>query len=181
VPEPGGLAPGITRQVIAARFAAIVQHSPPLLLLLLSLTFGLLLEAQGHERTRRGLTFTAQRPLVAYLVLRSEDCEAHLELLRHLERPGIARSTEIGGALLLGSTHAAQPAMALIARELPNVPARSATRSERRLFMQHGYRRTPVLLVLESASGAVRFASRVPLTPRERVRFLAALSAVTTL
>jgi hypothetical protein len=49
------------------------------------------------------------------------------------------------------------------------------------LFLQHGYRRTPVLLVLEAASGAVRFASRAPLTPRERVRFLAALNAATTL
>ena len=181
MPTPGGRASKLIRQFMTARVDAIVQRSPPLLLLLLSVTFGLLLEAQGHERTRRGLTFTAQRPLVAYLVLRTEDCEAHLELLRHLERPGISRSTEIGGALLLGSMGAARPAMALIARELPGVPARIATRAERRLFMQHGYRRTPVLLVLESASGAVRFASSMPLTPRERLRFLAALNAVTTL
>jgi hypothetical protein len=164
---------------MTGRVVWVARVAPLLLLLLLSLTLGLLVEPQVHEGTRRGLTRAAHRPLVAYLVLRAEDCEAHLELLRTLQRPSIASTTQAGGAVLIGSMRAVRPAMALVARELPGVAARRATLAERRLFWREGYRRTPVFLVLDASSGAVRFASVVPLTPRERVRFLTALTAVT--
>ena len=151
--------------------------TPPLLLLLLSVMLGILADSTLQEQTVRALTSDARRPLIAYLVMRAEDCEGHLELLRQLERPGIARATDRGGAVVIGSPRAAAPALALLARELPGVRARRASWGQLRLLRRLGYRRTPVLLVLDAATGSVRFAAEAPRTPGERLRFLSALGA----
>lgn len=155
--------------------------APPLLLLLLSVMLGILADSALQEQTLRELTSDARRPLIAYLVMRAEDCEGHLELLRQLERPGVARMTDRGGAVVIGTARAVAPAFALLARELPGVRAQRATRRQLLLLRRLGYRRTPVLLVLEASTGSVRFAAEAPRTPGERLRFLAALSAATAI
>lgn len=128
-------------------------------------------------RALHSLRAGGTRPLVAYLVVRARDCESHLDLLRYLQRPTIARATSIGGALVIGSTGAARASIELLARELPGVRARRVTFLERKLLAQLGHRATPALLVLDARTGAVRFAARAPVTVEQRIRFLAALSA----
>lgn len=157
------------------------QLLPPLFLLLLSVMLGVLADGAAQERTLHEWTRSARRPLVAYLVMRAEDCEGHLELLRQLERPPIARTTERAGTVLIGPAAAVRSALTLLERELPDVPARRATLLDHRLLRRLGYGRTPVLLVLDARTGGIRFAARAPLTPGERLRFLAALTAVTSI
>ena len=159
----------------------VERVAPPLLLLALSVMLGILADSALQEQTVHALTVDARRPLIAYLVVRAEDCESHLELLRQLERPAIARRTDRGGAVVIGAARAAAPAFALLARELPGVRARRATWGELRLLRRLGYRRTPVLLVLDASTGSVRFAAEAPRTPGERLRFLSALSAATAI
>lgn len=150
-----------------------------ILLVLLSLTAGVLAESRAQRTTLRSLGDSDGRQLVAYLLVRAADCESHLELLEQLQRPSIARTTENGGALLVGTSVAVRKAMATLAREMPAVHARRASMLELRLLWRLGFEQTPVLLVLNASTGSVRFSARAPLTIRDRVRLLRTLSAVT--
>jgi hypothetical protein len=155
----------------------VTASAPLLLLCALSVALGGAAERTMQVRTLHSLRDGGTRPLVAYLVVRDRDCESHLDLLRYVQRPSIARATTMGGALVIGSTAAVRESLELLARELPGFPARRATFLERKLLVQLGHRATPVLLVLDARTGAVRFAARAPLTVQQRIRFLAALSA----
>jgi hypothetical protein len=150
-----------------------------ILLLLLSLTLGVLAESRAQDATLRMLAQSDGRPLVAYLLTRVEDCESHRELLQRLERPSIARTTRNGGALLIGSARQARDEAVAFGRESPTVPVRRASMLERRLFWRLGYRDTPVLLVLNASSGSVRFSELAPVTMRDRLRLFRLLSVVT--
>ncbi len=154
--------------------------TPLILLVFLSLTAGVLAESRAQRSTLRSLGDSDGRPLVAYLLVRAGDCESHHELLQQLERPSIARTTENGGALLIGSSASVRKAQAAIAREMPLIRARQASMLERRLLWRLGFRQTPVLLVLNASTGSVRFSARAPLTIRDRVGLLRTLSAVTS-
>jgi hypothetical protein len=151
------------------------------LLFVLGLSTGLLAESEAQHRTRRALATSNGRPLIAYLVVRANDCESHFDLLRQLQRPSIARTTEMGGALLIGTRQSARHAVMRLHRELPSVAARPASMLERRLLWRIGYRSTPILVVLDASSGSVRFAAPAPLTVAGRVQFTRALSAATGL
>ncbi|HUF29994.1 MAG TPA: hypothetical protein VMM77_04950 [Gemmatimonadaceae bacterium] len=153
--------------------------TPLILLVLLSLTVGVLAESRAQRSTLRSLGESDGRPLVAYLLVRADDCESHHELLQQLQRPSIARTTENGGALLIGTSVAARKAAATLTREMPSVRARRASMLERRLLWRLGFRQTPVLLLLNASTGSVRFSARAPLTIRDRVRLLRMLSTVT--
>jgi hypothetical protein len=150
-----------------------------ILLLLLSLTLGVLAESRAQDATLRMLAQSDGRPLVAYLLTRVEDCESHRELLQRLERPSVARTTRNGGALLIGSARQARKAAAAVARESPTIPVRRASMLERRLLWRLGYRETPVLLVLNASNGSVRFSELAPVTMRDRLRLFRLLSVVT--
>lgn len=153
---------------------------PLILLVFLSLTIGVLAESKAQRSTLRSLGGSDGRPLVAYLLVRASDCESHHELLLQLERPSIARTTKNGGALLIGGPASVRAAQAAIAREMPSIRARRASMLERRLLWRLGFRQTPMLLVLDASTGAVRFSARAPLTIRDRVRLIRTLSAVTS-
>jgi hypothetical protein len=150
-----------------------------ILLVSMSLTVGVLAESRAQRSTLRSLGESDGRPLVAYLLVRAGDCESHHELLQLLERPSIARTTENGGALLIGNSASVRKARQVLGREMPSIRARQASMLERRLLWRLGFRQTPVLLVLNASTGAVRFSARAPLTIRDRVRLLRTLSAVT--
>jgi hypothetical protein len=163
----------------AAIMASRSKIVPVMLMLLLSVTLGILAESAAQRATLGTLAASDGRPLVAYLLVRAEDCESHRELLQQLERPSVSRTTRNGGALLVGSPSAARNAAASFAREMPAIPVRRTSALERRLLWRMGYRQTPVLLVLNVSSGSVRFSARAPLTMRDRLRLLRLLSAVT--
>ena len=151
---------------------------PLVLLVFLSLTVGVLAESRAQGSTLRSLGDSDGRPLIAYLLVRAGDCESHHELLQQLERPSIARTTENGGALLIGKAASVRRAREVLGREMPSIRARQASMLERRFLWRLGFRQTPVLLVLNASTGAVRFSARAPLTIRDRVRLLRMLSAV---
>ncbi len=153
---------------------------PLILLVFLSLTVGVLAESRAQRSTLRSLGDSDGRPLVAYLLVRASDCESHHELLQQLERPSIARTTENGGALLIGNSASVRKAKATIAREMPSIRARQASLLERRLLWRLGFGQTPILLVLNASTGSVRFSALAPLTIRDRVRLLRTLPAVTS-
>src|SRR5690606_2019301 len=149
------------------------------LLMVWSLTPGMPGEAETQQRARRTLATSDGRPLVAYLIARAGDCESHYELLRHLQRPSIARTTRTGGALLVGSRTAVRESAARLHRELPSVAARRMSVLERRLLWRIGYRSTPMLVVFDVSSGHVRFAAPAPLTIDRRLQVIRALGAAT--
>lgn len=146
-----------------------------------ALTTGMLAESEAQRRTRGALADSDGRPLVAYLIVRAGDCESHYDVFRLLQRPSIARTTQTGGALLIGSRASARQAIARMHRELPSVSARPASWLERRLLGNIGYRSTPVLVVFDAASGSVRFAVSAPVTFDGRLQFRRALLAATRL
>ena len=151
------------------------------LLLVWSLTTGMLVEAETQQRARRTLATSDGRPLIAYLIVRAGDCESHYDLLRHLGRPSLTRTTQTGGALLLGSRTAVRKATARLHRELPSVAARRMSVLERRLLWRTGYRSTPMLVVFDVSSGNVRFAVPAPLTIDGRLQLIRALGAAASM
>ena len=144
----------------------LIQHAraTALLGLVMAAAFAGAAFAREHARLDAGaLVRAAGNRDAAYLVLRPRDCEGSVALLRLFDREPIARRIAILGVLLVGaSATEADSLRQLLSGIRPGLIVRTPSRTERRTLGALGLRRAPFLVLLESRTGALRFASALP-------------------
>lgn len=158
------------------------RRLPTLTLLGLVMTFAFTGSALARSYTRLdagALVRAAGSRDAAYLVLRPRDCESAATLLRLFDREPIARNVAILGVLLVGATATeADSVRRLLSGIRPGLAVRRASRIERRTLSALGMRRAPFLVLLETGTGALRFASAPPRTVGDELALARILTEV---
>lgn len=168
------VSPAIDRRLVRC------TRTTALLVLVLAATFTASYAARAYGRLDAGsLVRAAGSRDAAYLIMRPIDCEGSVALLRLFDREPIARRIAMLGVLLVGaSALEADSLRRLLTGIRPDLAVRPASRTERRTLGALGLRPAPFLVVLESGTGALRFASVPPRSVRAELALTRILTEV---